>query len=153
MRIIAALLTAVLAAQAAWAGAPSPVRRTTELHSAESMYLMGGKEHRSKKVLRLVVLIPPDMTDDELIAVSDHYRAKFAAKEIIHAMFWNDAAAYKRFISAEDEEDIPVEVNDHYKARYNKDPFRAYGGPVHHLQFLKPAKDRRFTAPRRTISY
>lgn len=152
-RTIAALLIAALGAQAAWAAAPSLLARTKEITRKESMYLMGGKEHRSKRELRIVVLIPPDMTDDELIAVSDHYRAKLAAKAIIYVMFWDDAAAYKRFIGTEDEEDIPVEVNDHNKARYEKDPFRVYGSPVHHLQLLKPAADRRFTTARRTISY
>lgn len=146
--MISIVLAAALAVQTAGAAAPSPVQRTKELHRAESMYLMGSKEHRSKKVARVVVLIPAGMTDADLIAVSDHYRAKLAAKEIVSITFWDDAAAYELFSGAIDDEDIPAEVTDHLKARYEKDPFRIYGKPVHSLRFLT----RGFTA-RRTIDY
>lgn len=143
-----ALLLAALAVPAAWAAAPSPVKGTKELNRAESMYLMGSKEHRSKKVSRVVVLIPAGMTDAGLIAVSDHYRSKLAAKEIVHVTFWDDAAAYELFSGAIDDEDIPAGVTDHLKARYEKDPFRIYGKPVHSLRFL-----RGDGGARRTIDY
>lgn len=146
--ITAALMIAMLAVPAARAAAPAPVKGTKELHRAESMYLMGSKEHRSKKESRVVVLIPAGMTDDDLIAVSDHYRAKLAAKEIVHVSFWDDAAAYKLFSGAIDDEDIPAGATDHLKARYEKDPFRIYGKPTHSLQLLG-----RGFAVRRTIDY
>lgn len=145
----AALLIAMLAVPAAWAAAPSPVRRTKELRSSESMYIMGSKEHRSKKVASVVVLIPAGMTDADLIAVADHYRAKLAAREIVSVSFWDDAAAYQRFSrSAEDDEDVPAEVTGHLKARYEKDPFRIYGKPTHSLRLLTGGY-----SARRTIDY